>query len=138
MNNRRSHYQVLHVQPDAPAESGVVESFWADVRLRTEKVDQDNALDDATATTLRVRIGFESRMYADFQFLLEAENISALVNDYNSTTNGEMQYSVVADPEGTEVNRVFVSYTGIADTVAAVGRQKIILDDARHIGNVGW
>jgi len=120
------------------AESGVTGQFWVDLRLRAEKVDQDNVLDDATATTVRSRFGYESRKSKGFQFLIEAENIAAIVDDYNSTTNGETQYSVVADPEGTEINRVYLSYTGLPETTVAVGRQKIILDNARYVGNVGW
>jgi len=43
----------------------------------------------------------------------------------------------VADPEYTEANQVYLqmklgTFTGIA------GRQRVILDNARFIGNVGW
>ena len=80
----------------------------------------------------------ETKKYRGFQFLIEGENISAFRDDYNSTTNGETQYSVVADPEDTEINRIYLNYTGIHETSVAVGRQKIILDNARYVGNVGW
>jgi len=123
---------------DTSAESDNAGKFWFDVRLRAENVDQDNALNDATATSLRTRIGYETKKYGDFRFLIEGENISALIDEYNSTTNGETQYSVIADPEDTELNRVYLSYTGIPKTSVAVGRQKIIFDNARFIGNVGW
>jgi len=33
---------------------------WADLNLRYEAVDQDNALEDASALTLRTRLGFSS------------------------------------------------------------------------------
>lgn len=113
-------------------------NYWLNARLRNENVDQENALDDASAITLRTRIGAESKKLGDFRFLIEGENIFAAHDDYNSTTNGKTQNSVVADPEDTEINRVFVTYSGIQKTSIAVGRQKIILDNARFVGNVGW
>ena len=123
---------------DASAESANVGRYWIDVRLRSESVEQDSILEDASALTSRTRVGYETKNYRGLQFLIEAENISAVRDDYNSTTNGNMQYSVVADPEGTEFNRIYLSYTDIPETSVALGRQKIILDNARFLGNVGW
>lgn len=60
-------------------------------------------------------------------------------DDYSlPATPDPKPYSVIADPEGTEVNRVSISYGGFADTTATFGRQRIILDNARFVGNVGW
>jgi hypothetical protein len=94
---------------DTPTESADAGKFWVDARLRIENVNQDNALQDATAITLRTHLGYETGKYRGFQLLLEAENISAIQDDYNSTTNGKTQYSVIADPEDTEVNRLYLS-----------------------------
>ena len=47
---------------------------------------------------------------------------------------------MIADPENTELNQAFGQYQNAdwADLVVKGGRQRIILDDARFIGNVGW
>ena len=42
--------------------------------------------------------GYETAPLKATTFLAEAVVIDALVDDYNSTTNGETQYPVVADP----------------------------------------
>lgn len=123
---------------DATAEPAKAGRYWIQARLRNENVDQDNTRENATAMTLRNRLGYETKNYQGFQFLIEGENIFALRDDYNSTTNGNTQYSVVADPEDSEINRVFLSYSGLEKTTVAIGRQKIILDNARFVGNVGW
>lgn len=111
----------------------------ADLRLRYESVDQANALKDANAATLRLRLGYETGQYRGFGALVEAETVTALGGEsYNSTVNGETAYSIVADPEATEINQAYLSYAGLADTKLKYGRQRIILDNHRFIGNVGW
>ncbi len=111
-----------------------------DIRMRYENVDQDNALDRADALTVRTRLGYMTGDYKTLSAFVEMENTSALIEDYNSGPggNGKSTYSMVADPEITEVNQAFLQYGGISDTTAKVGRQRIIHDNARFIGNVGW
>lgn len=112
--------------------------FILDMRLRGEAVDQDGKADDAEALTLRTRFGYESENYDGFQFLVEGENTVHLVDDFNDTINGLGNFPVVADPESTQLNRLHISYDGIENTKAILGRQRIILGDARYIGNVGF
>jgi hypothetical protein len=107
-------------------------------RLRYEHVEQDGIAEDADAVTARVRAGFQTRPYKGVSVLLEAEVVEGLTNDYNSTTNGRNQFPVVADPDSAELNRAQITYTGIEGVKFVGGRQRIILDNARFIGNVGW
>ena len=109
-----------------------------DARLRYERVEQDNGVQDADALTLRTRVGVRAKKAA-FSFLVEAEANLAMVEDFNSTTNGNNGvFSTVADPENVELNRLQLAYHGIDETVLSVGRQRIILNDSRFVGNVGW
>ncbi|KAA3651105.1 MAG: hypothetical protein DWQ11_15415 [Proteobacteria bacterium] len=110
-----------------------------DARLRYESVDQDNALKNANAFTARVRLGYMTGEFAGFGAFVEAEHVNALGGEgYNSTTNGKTAYSVVADPEATEMNQAYLSYSGLSGTVIKYGRQRIKLDNDRFVGNVGW
>jgi hypothetical protein len=108
-----------------------------DMRLRSETVDQDGLAKDAQAVTLRTRFGYETPAWRGFKALVEGEDVTALDDRYNSTTNGRTRYPVVADPEGTELNRAQVSWTS-RSADAVVGRQRLILGDARFVGNVGF
>jgi len=111
----------------------------ADLRLRYESVDQANALKDANVPTLRLRLGYETGQFHGFGAFVEAETVTALGGgNYNSTVNGKTAYATVADPEATEINQAYLSYAGLADTTLKYGRQRIILDNHRFIGNVGW
>jgi hypothetical protein len=108
------------------------------VRVRAETVDQEGIAEDAEALTLRARIGAEIGL-SGFSILAEAEGTAALVDDYNDTLpgNGIEPFPVVADPENLELNRLQVSYMQDG-TGVTLGRQRIVLDNARFVGNVGW
>lgn len=108
-----------------------------DARLRYESVAQDGFGKDAQALTLRTRLGYETPAWQGFKLLAEGENVTALADGYNSTTNGKTTYPTVADPETTELNRLQVSYSGRA-TEGVLGRQRMILGNARFIGNSGF
>jgi len=116
------------------------DGFYGDVRYRFENVEQDGIANDAEASTLRTRLGFKTGVASGFQGLVEVENVSRVGSDnYNDTLNGKAAYPIVADPAGnTEVNQLWVSYTGIQDTMIRVGRQGINLDNQRFVGTVGF
>lgn len=108
-----------------------------DARLRYEAVSQDGFAKDAQALTLRTRLGYETPSWRGFKALAEIENVTALDDGYNSTTNGKLGRPVIADPEVTELNRAQVSWTGKQTEVVA-GRQRMIFGNARFVGNVGF
>ena len=109
------------------------------LRYRYEMVDQDNALEDASASTLKTRINFATKSWNDISFKFEVDNVSDfLATDFNSTANGKTNYSVVADPNGTDINQAWVQYAGISDTKIVYGRQRIVLDNQRFVGGVAW
>lgn len=109
-----------------------------DVRLRYEAVDQEPFVQDADAVTLRVRPGFETGKAWGTALLVEGDLIWPLKTNYNSTINGKTNFPTVADPESYEINRLQLTNTSIIDTTITVGRQRIVLDDHRFVGNVGW
>ena len=111
-------------------------------RLRYETVDQDNARSDAEALTLKSRITFKTADYKGFGLLLEADDVTNLGIDqadvHPSGAVGDNDFSVIADDEYTEINQVYLSYAGIADTTVKYGRQRILLDNQRFVGGVGF
>jgi len=59
-------------------------------------------------------------------------------DEYNSGTNGRTAFPVVADPDGTEVNQAYLERHAEDGPTTRIGRQRITLDNQRHVGNVGW
>jgi len=111
-----------------------------DFNLRYESVDQDNALRNADALTLRTRLTHETATYSGFSAVVEFEDsrVIAGVDNYNDTNgNNTGIYSVVADPETTELDQAYVQYKADKFT-AKVGRQVVTLDGHRFVGHVGW
>lgn len=110
-----------------------------DFRLRYENVDQSKPADlDGDALTLRSRLNYKTAGFHGFTAFLEMDDVSAVDNSsYNSTTNGETDKAVIADPKGTEVNQAWLQYVNW-DTHAIFGRQRINLDNQRFIGGVGF
>jgi hypothetical protein len=110
-----------------------------ELRYRMEAVEQDGLPRDALANTARLRLDLESGPIGDFAAFVEFDHLEALGTErFNSTRNGRTDYPVVADPEGTDLNQLYLRYDGLADTVVKLGRQRLVLDNQRFIGNVGW
>lgn len=109
------------------------------LQLRYEGVTQNNALQNADAITARLRLGYETGTFNGFGAMVEAESTTDLGNKkYNSLNPVNATYSTVMDPEVTEINQAYLSYSGMGNTTIKWGRQRLILDNARFVGNVGW
>ena len=114
-------------------------SAYGEFRYRYEYVDQVGFPADARSSTMRSRLGFKTGHYEGFQGAIEVEDVSHIgADEFNSATNGNTRYPVVADPDKTELNQLYAAFTGIDNTMVKVGRQYIALDNHRFIGNVNW
>ena len=113
--------------------------FYADLRYRSENVDQSGIAKTATASTMRSRFGLITGEYRNFQASVELDSVGTIgTSRYNSTINGKTQFPVVADPHTNELNALWISWKGLSDTFVKVGRQPINLDNERFIGTVGF
>ena len=123
--------------PAASVEDGLPGTLLFDSRLRYEGVQQDG-LSDANALTARLRLGWRSPTVSGFTFLIEGEAVRSVVDDFNDTIHGPASQAVVADPDAAEINRLQISWTGLPDTEVTLGRQRLVLGNARFVGNVGF
>lgn len=132
-----------------PAPDSLIEAIKAGTpmtsfRLRYENVDQDPSTTfkhEAHAVTLRSLVGWQTASYDNFSVGIQLINVSKLDDNFNDKSNGINQagrsaYPVVADPDFTSVNQLYVDWTGIANTKVRLGRQSVKLDNVRFIGNV--
>ena len=108
------------------------------LRLRHEQVDTEGNPRDAQATTLRTRLGYVSGRWHNLDAQLEFDHVAHLFDArFNDTRNGNLNYPLVLDPKGTDLNQAVLRYHQEQLTLAA-GRQRILYDNQRFIGNVGW
>lgn len=113
--------------------------FNFNARLRYEYADQSN-LQESYGLTIRPRFGFTTAPVYGFQTMIEAENVTAITDydKYNAGgSNGQPGRTAIADPETTEINQAWLSYSNW-DTTLKGGRQRIFLDNHRFVGDVGW
>jgi len=128
---------VVTALPTYAAMDTAMGTINADFRMRYEAVDQDNAAKDASALTVRSKINLKTPSNNGFYGFLELENTTAFVDDFNDTLGNNTEYSVVADPDSTELDQGYLGYTNDKLNVK-VGRQVITMDNHRFVGHVGW
>jgi hypothetical protein len=113
----------------------------ADIRLRYEDVKQDNTAKDASALTLRTRLAYTTGSFSGFSVMVEMEDNRIVLGqgDYSVGPTGFKPgvYSVIADPEFTELDQGYIQYKG-SNFSAKLGRQVITMDNHRFVGHVGW
>jgi len=111
-------------------------------RYRYEFVDQDNALKNANASTLRLRLNYRTGLWKGWSGFAEFDHVfHVLIDDFNSgagTSPNRSEYSVVADPEGSDLNQLYVDFNQGDEWKYRFGRQRILLDNQRFVGGVGW
>lgn len=130
------------------------------VRLRYEEVQQDGngpagtpaatkKLQDGQAFTMRSLIGWQTAPFHNLSFAAQLIDVSKLKDEYNDGTSskninglsnqaGHEQYAKIVDPDDTDINQLYVDWTGIKNTKFRVGRQQINLDNVRFIGDIGF
>jgi hypothetical protein len=111
-----------------------------DVRYRMEQVDQSLRAKDAAAQTVRVRAGYETGRVMGIGGAFDVEWIEHLGGRrFNDTINGKTAYPVVADPDDFALNQLYLVADGVLPkSNFKLGRQRVIWDNARFIGNVGF
>ena len=120
-------------------------SLNLDLRVRYEHVKIDGPLvapmaeNSADALTARTRLSYTSGEWNKIDGQLEFEALSIIGNDdYNSFGNGHGQYPAIADAKTEELNQAWLRWSGLPETQFKYGRQRILLDNQRFVGNVGW
>lgn len=112
-----------------------------DIRFRYESVEQDNAVDDARALTVRTHLGYTTGSYKNFSAKIEVEDVrnAAGIDDYTVGPTGFKPgiYSVIADPEHTELDQGYIKYKS-SSLETKIGRQVLTYDNHRFVGHVGW
>jgi len=133
---------LLSVSPLGFAESDLTQALKeGDLKLnfrsRFEDVDQDG-VKGSDVLNLRTRLTYQSGSYQGFKILLEMDDVTNLTDDdFNDGTGTNPGTAVIADPEGTEINQAYLNYQ-YQETQLRYGRQRILLDNQRFVGGVGW
>ena len=103
---------------------------------------QDRFAEDADASTLRLRANYLTPQWRWLQGFAELDYVAEVgPDDFNSgagTSPGRSRFPVVADPDGEDLNQLWLKIQASDVTEATIGRQRIVLDNQRFVGGVGW
>ena len=108
-----------------------------EIRPRYESVAQSGK-QTADAFTVRSMLGYTTGSIDGLSVSVQMIDVAHAGDAYNSLRNGQGKYAVLPDPGGANINQALIRYTGLPHTTIAVGRQIIIHDDARFVGNVDF
>ncbi len=108
-----------------------------DARARDEQVDDAAFARDAHADTLRLRVGLRANFGGGWSGLLEGAGVANADDRYNSGANRRTAYPAITDPSGSEFNQYWLRWQG-SSVGATLGRQRLLLDNQRWVGNSGW
>ncbi len=98
----------------------------------------------ANALNLRTRVGYRTGDFYSTSAYIQLHNLTNFMEEfrfpsgYPTEIEGDTANDVVADPDGSRVHQAYLDFKMIPATVVRLGRQEIILDDHRLIGNIGW
>jgi hypothetical protein len=127
-----------------PPEKSTVWSFLGEstptlnLRTRAEFADQQG-LKKAVAYTARARLGVRTREFKGLQLFAELEHNEVIGNPrFNAAgVDGPPDRSLIADPQSTELNQAFLSYSA-PRAEFKIGRQNIILGEGLFVGDIGF
>ena len=113
------------------------------IRYRYEQVDQDGIDNEARASTARLRFNYRTGKWNNWSGFFEFDHVfNVLLTDFNSgggtSPNKAGEYPVVADPDGSDLNQLYLDYSSDPAWKWRIGRQRILLDNQRFVGGVGW
>ncbi len=113
------------------------------VRYRYEHVDQDGIDNEANASTARLRLNYKTGRWKNLSGFVEFDHVfNVLLTDFNSgggtSPDKAGVYPVVADPDGSDLNQLYLDYSSNPAWKWRIGRQRILLDNQRFVGGVGW
>lgn len=132
------------------------------VRARYEHVDQEGfqgttrtaaKLKDAYAFTTRTLVGWQTAPFKNFSFGAQITDVHEFNDDFNdrrdnlpehqvgTTANSSLfkrQFANIVDPGYTDVNQLYMDWSGIKNNKVRVGRQVVNLDNVRFIGDIAF
>lgn len=119
----------------APADAIAGGRLLLQLRPRYAHVDQADKTHAADAYTMRALLGWQTRSWEDLAGTVQLLNVGHLGPEhYASSSTQPSRYPLVRDADNTDVNRLYIDYTGIATTAIRIGRQDLILDNERMVG----
>ena len=111
-----------------------------ELRLGFEYSSTDDSSSPAKGLSLRSRFGYRTADYIDTNVFVQFHSLINLVEEFSfpGGEGGDRNRDVIADPNGERVHQAYIENQSLPGLRLRLGRQEILLDDQRFIGNVDW
>jgi hypothetical protein len=131
----------LQAAQDQPAAADPLEAvtkgrLLLNLRPRVEWVDQEGKTSNALAFTNRTLLGWQTAPWKGFSAVVQMIDVANFNGSFNEGPAASPVYPTVADPDNTDLNQIYLDYTGLPDTRVRIGKQSVKLDNVRFVGNV--
>lgn len=105
-------------------------------RYRYQEIS-DPLRGDAQASTLKLRLSADWAFSSNWQAIVQLDHVEAFTPDnYNSMAFMSRSTSPIADVADSEINHAYLRYSSDSNWALAIGRQGIVFDNQRHVGNI--
>ena len=113
-----------------------------ELRLGFEYSSTNDTNSPARGLNLRTRVGYRTDDYLDTNIFVQFQSLVNLVEDFRfdplGKSGGDLRRDVIGDPDGERVHQAYLEYNGLGSVKLRLGRQEIVLNDARLVGNVNF
>lgn len=113
-----------------------------DVIAGFEYKHRDDTTSPGQQFSVRTRVGYRTATFFNTAAYVQLHNVSNIMEQYRfshgGTMHGNLGRDVIADPDGSRFQKAYLDFKGLPDTLIRIGRQDIILDDSRLMGNIDW
>lgn len=108
-----------------------------DIGLRARWETAEVGAQKAHALTAKARLSAKYHFMDQNHAFIQFDHITSFNESKYSDGVTQNRYPAIADPEGTEVNQANLQFEWL-DSIITLGRQRIVYDDQRFVGDVGF
>jgi len=130
---------------DSPVDALKNGNVSLNLRYRFENVHDRGFDDDGHASTLRTALGYTTAPWRGLLAKVEFQGVVDIgtAGKYNNkgsgaAWNGVMDRPTIADPDQVDFHQAYLDWEIADGTKLRFGRQEILFDNVRFVGNVGW
>ncbi len=109
--------------------------LFGQLRLRYNTINDDGFQNKANELTLRALAGAEYSLSPETSILVEGEAVIPLIDEFNDGSSQRLDFPFIPDANGIELNRAQILTEIIPRSRITIGRQRIVYDDGRFIGD---
>lgn len=108
------------------------------LRLAGEYVNKADTTAPGHGLGVQLRLNYETASYRDTTGFIQLQAVVNGIEQHSHADGGDVTRDLIQDPDGERVHQAYLDNHKWENTLIRFGRQEVILDNARLVGNIGW